>query len=263
MYMAKLVTAAAFSFVLLIGALYSLNLHVPPITGAQATSTASVYFQDRMYDIGVDRIGGMPIEGFDATTLLNAFPGLAPEDFNGVASAEGIYTYTDGALAFQRTRQNPVSSAEKTVSAAGYATLLRQVASRLGLPAQTDAQIDAILIVLAPSDVAVDENRSARITARIDRSTSALDVTITPRAVIEDSRCPEDVQCIWAGTVKIEADIESGMGKATETMQLNVPITTEAEVVTLTEVRPAKRSSGEIAKAQYEFVFTVEKRAAI
>ena len=40
-------------------------------------------------------------------------------------------------------------------------------------------------------------------------------VTVRPTAVLEDSRCPEDVECIWAGRVRISAAI-SGVPGASE-----------------------------------------------
>jgi len=37
--------------------------------------------------------------------------------------------------------------------------------------------------------------------------------------VINDSRCPQDAQCVWAGEVNIELMLESGKGNQTFTMK--------------------------------------------
>jgi hypothetical protein len=267
MYMAKLVTAAAFSLVLLIGALYSLHLRLPVPGEGQATSTISAYFQQRMYDRGVERIGGMPIEGFDATLLMQAFPGLASQDFDGVATFEGVY-HSDGAsVQFDRTGPDDrASTAEKTVSDMGYATLLMNTSDRLGMKAETDADIDALVEALAASSTVASAPQEtgtqtqSRVEARIGQTVSALGVSITPLAVLEDSRCPSGVQCIWAGRVRVSATLAGGMGSGSQEFTVGQTITTEAEEVTLVAVSPAKTTAGTIAPSQYRFTFEVKKR---
>jgi hypothetical protein len=102
--------------------------------------------------------------------------------------------------------------------------------------------------------------KEAMLTARIGQASSVLGIKITPLSIIEDSRCPTDVQCIQAGTVRISATLVSGMGTAIQTFALNVPITTEAEMITLIAVTPEKRSAHEIASGEYRFTFRVSKR---
>lgn len=83
---------------------------------------------------------------------------------------------------------------------------------------------------------------------------------ITLLEVTEDSRCPRDVQCIQAGTVRVKARLESGMGTATEIFTLGGTITTETEEFTLIAVRPETESQKTIAPGDYRFVFRVTKR---
>ena len=45
--------------------------------------------------------------------------------------------------------------------------------------------------------------KSAKITTTLGQVSTALNVSITPKEVVSDSRCPSDVQCIWAGTVEV------------------------------------------------------------
>ena len=96
--------------------------------------------------------------------------------------------------------------------------------------------------------------------AKLAQQVSGLDVQIIPLEVIEDSRCPTDVQCIQAGTVKVKAQLVSGLGTATEVFTLNQSITTEAEVITLIDVIPEKISTTSISQAHYRFTFRVTKR---
>ncbi len=106
----------------------------------------------------------------------------------------------------------------------------------------------------------VDGKLETMLHAKIDQGASGLDVKIVPTEVLEDSRCPLDVNCIQAGTVKIKAILESGLGKANQVFQLSNPITTEAEEITLVKVLPEKYSSKKIDSSDYEFTFKVRKR---
>lgn len=94
----------------------------------------------------------------------------------------------------------------------------------------------------------------------IGQKVNGLDVALTPLKVMEDSRCAVDVQCIWAGTIKVQTKIQSGLGESIMIFEPNKPITTEAETITLTEVAPAPRSTETIKPADYRFTFQIEKR---
>jgi len=85
-------------------------------------------------------------------------------------------------------------------------------------------------------------------------------VSITPLSIVEDSRCPSDVQCIQAGTVRVSVRILSGVGGSTMTIELGKSVTTEAENITLLEVVPAPRSSSPIPPGSYIFTFQVRPR---
>lgn len=96
--------------------------------------------------------------------------------------------------------------------------------------------------------------------ARLGEHVTLGAVRITPLRVIEDSRCPQDVQCIQAGTVSVEVQVEGGLGTSTATMLVNTPITTEAETVTLVEVTPLPEAGTATEDSSYRFTFRVEPR---
>jgi hypothetical protein len=87
-----------------------------------------------------------------------------------------------------------------------------------------------------------------------------LGISIIPLTVVQDSRCPTDVQCVWAGTVTLKVLIESGLGASTQELSLGESVTTEAETVTLTSVSPAASSVHTITSEEYLFTFTITKR---
>lgn len=116
-----------------------------------------------------------------------------------------------------------------------------------------------------PTVDTVDDNSQqpdapVTLSVKINETSGALGVKITPLEVIEDSRCPKDVVCIWAGTVKVRVMLSSGSGEAEQIFELDQEITTEVERITLTDVRPAAVSTEDIKDNQYEFEFRVEMR---
>jgi len=223
----------------------------PPPEGGVVHTGPERYFEERMLTLGAADIG-QPIEGFDANLLMMAFPGLRTSDFSGVETLEGSYSVAEGGmLDFVRRGSQSISTAERTVSAEGYATLLANLSVRLGIPAGDTASVDRIVS-------AVDTGEHIR--TRIDEGGSALGVKVIPLLVLEDSRCPLDVTCIQAGTVRIRATLESGLGTASQVFVLGQPITTEAEEVTLTLVAPEPTSGETILPADYVFTFAVKKR---
>src|SRR3989338_4954379 len=77
------------------------------------------YFMDEVVRLGVADVG-QPIEGFDYTILTMAFPGLLPDDFNGVATVRSP----------GKAMVNMISSAERAVSEEGYKKLLENLSAR-------------------------------------------------------------------------------------------------------------------------------------
>jgi hypothetical protein len=106
-----------------------------------------------------------------------------------------------------------------------------------------------------------DSHFEERLEIKIGEEKSALGVKIVPRKILEDSRCPADVMCIQAGTVRLEAMLSSGLGEALQVFKLNQPITTEAEEITLVDVQPHKDSKTISDPSDYRFVFEIKKRS--
>ncbi len=80
---------------------------------------------------------------------------------------------------------------------------------------------------------------------------------ITPLEVVNDSRCPIDVQCIQAGTVTVRALIEVGTNSETVTLTLNKATTFVGKRITLVSATPAKSSKQVILPTDYKLGFEV------
>ena len=67
---------------------------------------------------------------------------------------------------------------------------------------------------------------------------------ITPLAVLEDSRCPMNARCVWAGQVRLKVRVHLGAGDQERELTSGKPIPVADGTLELVEVRP-DRVAGE------------------
>ncbi|MDB5238894.1 MAG: hypothetical protein JWO00_229 [Candidatus Parcubacteria bacterium] len=102
---------------------------------------------------------------------------------------------------------------------------------------------------------------SSTVTAELKKPLKVGNTTIRVWAVTEDSRCPSDVTCIWAGRVKAALSLETPSG--TSKMMEIVPgqtVTTETLAITLDKVAPYPISTHKITDEEYRFTFTIKNK---
>lgn len=85
-------------------------------------------------------------------------------------------------------------------------------------------------------------------------------IAIKPVAILEDSRCPLNTQCVRAGQVRLEAEVVTPEGGDIEVLTSGEVFKTQTALVTLVEVEPPKQQGIIIDKEEYVFVFKVELR---
>ncbi|MGV9414640.1 hypothetical protein ACWDOP_32455 [Nocardia sp. NPDC003693] len=99
---------------------------------------------------------------------------------------------------------------------------------------------------LAPRDVAVaDENR---LRVRFDEVTG-------------DSRCPEDVDCVWAGTATIVVTVTAGAGESRQELHLNpnTGVTVEGYRIDVRKLAPARRTDRAISAGDYRVTLVANR----
>ncbi len=101
------------------------------------------------------------------------------------------------------------------------------------------------------------------VTLRLGEKATFQDVSIRPVSIEEDSRCPQDVQCIQAGTVQVKVAIAGRAGTDTQIIGLGKSLATENETISFNAALPAKISTVPLMPADYILTFTVTKRAAV
>lgn len=86
---------------------------------------------------------------------------------------------------------------------------------------------------------------------------AGLEVTFV--AVTDDSRCPRDVTCIWAGEVKVQLEIHASMKDASQPEILEGGSTVAGGYrVTLVRVAPQPISTARIAPQDYRATLKVD-----
>lgn len=85
------------------------------------------------------------------------------------------------------------------------------------------------------------------------------DVSITPLQIIEDSRCPANVNCIWAGRFVVKAKItEEDLSKEYNFTEGERVVTDFGEIA-LTKVVPVPVAGDRVKPEDYRFTFHIER----
>ncbi len=92
----------------------------------------------------------------------------------------------------------------------------------------------------------------------IGQATIFSGLKITPIEIVEDSRCPEGTQCIWAGRVIIKTKFDFGDNKTMETdVEAGKPVDAFGFRVTLYNVMPSKKIDS-IKPEDYTLLYSVK-----
>ncbi len=105
-----------------------------------------------------------------------------------------------------------------------------------------------------------DTTGTKTVKTELDRSVSALGISIIPMEVTQDSRCPVDVQCVQAGTVTLRVFMKVPSGEASELLEFGKTIMVDGYEITLVEVEPEKKSLEVIEPKDYLFSFKVTSK---
>lgn len=79
---------------------------------------------------------------------------------------------------------------------------------------------------------------------------------VTPIKVLEDSRCPINARCIWAGRVRLEVKIDLGSRSETREISTERPIQVADGQLSLVEVEPGLMAGEQAEPKDYRFGFT-------
>jgi hypothetical protein len=87
------------------------------------------------------------------------------------------------------------------------------------------------------------------------------ELKIRPIEVVEDSRCPTQVQCVWAGRLVVRARMNGPGWTQIRDFELGVAQAVDQYRVTLIAAEPQKTAPGEIDPRAYHFTFGLQSGA--
>jgi hypothetical protein len=107
---------------------------------------------------------------------------------------------------------------------------------------------------------AVDPGAEVTLAPGATASVKTAGMTVRFVAVSEDSRCPRDTTCVWAGEVKVQFEIREPSKAATRVEILEGGSGVAGEFrVTLVRVEPQPSSTARIAPQDYRATLKIDK----
>lgn len=88
-------------------------------------------------------------------------------------------------------------------------------------------------------------------TAGLGQIARVADLNVRPLRVVEDSRCPINARCVWAGRMILHAQV----GQSAHDLTLGEPLAVEGGRLTLVAAEPGKMAGLETDPAAYRFTF--------
>ncbi len=99
---------------------------------------------------------------------------------------------------------------------------------------------------IAPKGTAVPFNQPVWISNEL---------IVTPLRLTEDSRCPADTACVWAGRAILETRLDGIGWRQTVPLELGKAYEMRSQTVRLVSVAPDKQAQRQIPVADYRFAF--------
>lgn len=89
----------------------------------------------------------------------------------------------------------------------------------------------------------------------IDQPTRVGSLVVTPKEVAEDSRCPMNARCVWAGRLIVTTRIDGAGWRETVNLTLGQPHPTHGTQLTLTSGTPEKMAGTQVPPSAMTFGF--------
>ena len=97
-------------------------------------------------------------------------------------------------------------------------------------------------------------------TAALGQIATVDGVRIRPIELVEDSRCPALVRCVWAGRVVVRARMTGDGWTQIRDFELGVPQAVDRYRIALIQAEPQKAAPGPIDPPAYRFTFALSER---
>lgn len=121
-----------------------------------------------------------------------------------------------------------------------------------------------VLTLVFGAALTVNAQRTQQVTVRVNREAKHARSNLTIKFVaVEDSRCPRDANCVWAGDAKVTIQVRGRRGQS-KTFELHTNLEGKSArfdgyEITLGEVTPYPASNVRINRNGYTARFTITK----
>ena len=115
------------------------------------------------------------------------------------------------------------------------------------------------MIAITLAACATVTSASAGPTAGLSGVAQVGGLTVRPLRIVEDSRCPVNVVCVWQGRLRIKAEVDAvgGSEEYRLILTLREPAMLGGGTLTMVEAAPVKLDAP-IEPGAYRFTFTFE-----
>lgn len=111
------------------------------------------------------------------------------------------------------------------------------------------------LIAITLTGCATFPPANAGPTASLGQVAYTNGLKVRPLQVIEDSRCPQNARCIWAGRLIVRTDVIGGSWRQTRDLELGKPQHIADGSLALVGGSPEKTAGAETDPRSYRFTF--------
>ena len=122
-----------------------------------------------------------------------------------------------------------------------------------------------ILTLVFGSVITADAQTDSTIKVRVGKQKkfSRSKVNVKFVSLVEDSRCPEGVNCVWAGNAKIKVFVSRGNGEG-ETFEMNTNLGAKGATfgeyaINLTDLTPTPKENVRLNRNSYTATFTIAR----
>ena len=96
-------------------------------------------------------------------------------------------------------------------------------------------------------------NEDGSVDARLGQTVSLGGPRITPLKVLEDSRCPMEARCVWAGRLRLSVRVTTGAGTSVQELATGQPLAVADGQLVLQGVMPPRSTQRTLLPSDYRF----------
>ena len=111
----------------------------------------------------------------------------------------------------------------------------------------------ALTATLLTGCVTARPNQDRASEAKLGQTVNLGGPMVTPLAVLEDSRCPKEARCIWAGRVRLSVRVATGAGSAVRELASDKPLQVADGQLLLASTMPPRSTQHALVPSDYRF----------